>query len=192
MLDAAGLGEWIKAHWTRTKFRLETLDHLDVSTDEDWVGRYLAGDPAPHRPWEDAIRSQVADGLITYRVHVVRSPLSDYLRYAMEWGYVGNAAAGERIRIIDLAEQSEPEQLIWQDFWLLDDLHLALMHYDGDGKFAGAEPVTDLVEVGRYRDCARAAWDVGRPFEDYWSAHPEAHRDRTQRSTTYDDHRASG
>lgn len=39
------------------------------------------------------------------RVHVLRSPLTDYLRYELA-AYPGNITAGESIGIIDLAERT--------------------------------------------------------------------------------------
>jgi hypothetical protein len=52
---------------------------------------------------------------------VLTSPLSEYLRYECEWGYLPNAAAGEDIRILDLAEKPRPDGLISEDFWLMDN-----------------------------------------------------------------------
>ncbi len=34
---------------------------------------------------------------------MLRTPLSDYLRYECEWGYTYNVTAGEDVRILDLA-----------------------------------------------------------------------------------------
>lgn len=56
-------------------------------------------------PWLDVIRDEVSRGLHTYRVHVLRAPLTDYERFEFEWGFVLNEQAGEHIRILDLTEQ---------------------------------------------------------------------------------------
>jgi uncharacterized protein DUF6879 len=182
MLDEQQLGEYIDARFTQTLFRLETLDYLDVSSDGDDFERYLAGLPGPDMsrkgPWMDVIRNEVAEGKHTYRVHVVRPPLTDYLRFDFEWGYVYNEQAGEHIGILDLAERDCPESLIFQDFWLIDDEHLVLMQYDDAGRYAGARPVTSPGELARYRACARAAWTAAQPFGEYWRNHPQEWRDR--------------
>jgi hypothetical protein len=49
------------------------------------------------------VRSTTGTGKRLQRVHILRSPLTEYLRFELGRGYVGNARAGEDIRIIGLA-----------------------------------------------------------------------------------------
>lgn len=181
MLTENELGEFIDARFTHTLFRLETLDHIEVGADVEDFGRYKQGlsgpDMAQRNQWLDVIRDEVAYGKHTYRVHVVRSPLSTYLRFCFEWGYVHNSAAGEHIGILDEAEQTVPSDLIRQDFWLIDGEHLVLMHYDDRGRFVGATVGADS-DTPRYRSCADAAWATSVRFEDYWNAHTHEWRDK--------------
>lgn len=180
MLDEQQLGDYIDRHFDSTLFRLETLDQYDVGSNGDDLDRYLAGEPGPDMarkgPWMDQIRSEVARGLHTYRVHVVRGPLTPYLRFEFEWGYVHNAAAGEHIRILDLTEQPEPPALAHEDFWLIGDDRAVRMHYDLGGRFLGAE-IAPASEVPRYSAARDAAWEAALPFTDYWAAHPQYRRD---------------
>jgi hypothetical protein len=163
----------------RTLFRLEVLDTYDVASDGGDFARYMAGEPGPDMtrkgPWLERLRQDAARGLCNRRVHVVRSPLSDYLRYEMEWGYAPNAEAGEDIRILDLAEVSEPRGLASHDFWLMDDRVAVVMHYDDGGRFTGASVAADG-ELGRYQRAASVAWQSGVPFGVYWAAHPQYRR----------------
>jgi hypothetical protein len=181
MLNEQQLGDYIDRHFTNDLFRLETLDRYEVVSDGGDFSRYLAGQPGPDMarkgPWMDHIRSEVARGLHTYRVHVVTSPLSDYLRFEFEWGYVYNAAAGEHIRILDLAEQQRPDGLLDEDFWLIGDDRAIPMHYDPTGRYLGAEIVLG-VEAARFQIARDAAWAAAVPFSDYWQAHPQYWRDR--------------
>lgn len=176
MLSEQELGEFIDTHFTSTLFRLETLSRYDVSSDEDFR-RYVSGQPGPTSTWPDVIRDEVTRGLHTYRVHVVRAPLTPYLRYECEWSYTANAAAGEHIRIIDTAEQAKPTSVPDQDFWLIGNEHLLLMHYTEDGAFQGAS-VGGPDVIGDYLAARDAAWAAGVDFLDYWRRHPEYHRDR--------------
>jgi hypothetical protein len=180
MLNEQELGEFIDANFTSTLFRLETLDRYDVSSEADDYRRYLGGQPGPldKQAWMDVIRGEVARGLHTYRVHVVRSPLTDYLRYEFEWNYVFNAEAGEHIRIIDTAEQRKPDEVPHEDFWLIGDEHLVLMHYDPEGRFLGASLGAPEI-VPRYIAVRDAAWSAGIDFTVYWRRHPQYHRDRS-------------
>lgn len=180
MLDEQELGNYIDRHFASTLFRLEVLDRYDVGSNGDDLNRYLAGEPGPDMarkgPWMDQLRSEVARGLHTYRVHVVRGPLSPYLRFEFEWGYTYNAAAGEHIRILDLAEQPGPPAAAAGDFWLIGDDRAVRMHYDPGGRFLGAE-VAPENEIPRYRAIRDATWAAAVPFTDYWAAHPQYHRE---------------
>jgi hypothetical protein len=181
VLDEQELGDYIDQHFDRTLFRLETLDEYDVGSNGDDLARYLAGEPGPDMarkgPWMDQIRSEVARGLHTYRVHVVRAPLSEYEMFEFEWGFRYNAMAGEHIGILDLTEKPEPLALVHEDFWLLGEDRAVRMHYDLGGRFLGAE-IAPKSDVPRYRAAKDAALQAAVPFADYWSAHPQYQRDR--------------
>lgn len=169
--DPAELGRFIDQRAVRDLFRLETLDRYDVASDGGDFARYLAGEPGPDMerkgPFLAALRADQARGLVTRRVHVVRSPLTPYLRYEMEWGYTHNAAY-EDIRILDLAEVPEPAGLSDHDFWLIDGREVAIMAYDGEGCYLGfvAAPADS-----RFLAARDAAWGAGVPFAAYWHAH---------------------
>jgi hypothetical protein len=160
-------------------FRLEVLDVYDVASDGGDFARYVSGGQGPDMarkvPWLERLRHDAARGLLNTRVHVVRSPLSDYLRYEMEWGYAFNVGAGEDIRVLDLAEAREPPGLIDRDFWLMDSEVAVIMHYDDAARFEGASVAADA-DLGRYQLAASAAWQAGVPFRAYWAAHPQFHR----------------
>jgi len=179
MLDATQLGELIRGHFTSSAFRLETLASYDVGSDGGDVARYLRGESAPDPSRKDAwlarLRREAAEGKQRQRVHVWRGPLSPYLRYEAEWGYLPNVMAGEDVRVLDLAERSRPDDLVDHDFWLLDDQMVVRMHYDERGCFVGAEVLADA-DLPRYRAARDAAISAAEPFVSYWQRHPEYHR----------------
>lgn len=160
-------------------FRLETLPVYDVPTDRGDFPRYLAGEPAPDMErkgrWLDFLRQQRQQGIDRHRVRVLRSPLSDYDRYACEWGYAYNVPAGDDTRILDLAERGLPVGTLDHDFWLVDHKDPVRVHYDDAGRFLGAT-VVDPVELDRYQAARDAAWHAAEPFDAWWSRHPEYHR----------------
>src|SRR6266536_4703972 len=139
MLNEAELGRFVNDHMGRSVFRLETRDRYTVDSDAGNVARYLAGEPAPSMdvkgPWLQRLERERMEGKRRTRVHVLHSPLSDYLRYECEWGYVYTAAAGEEIHILDLAEVPRPADIVDEDFLLLDDAHVVVVHYDEDDRF---------------------------------------------------------
>jgi hypothetical protein len=181
MITVEQASEWMDVHLTRSAFRLELLDQYEVASDGGEVARYLAGEPGPDlaqkNPWLDHLRRERAAGIRRYRVHVLTTPLTPYLRYECEWGYAPNSNAGEEIYIVDQAEQAAPLVLpVNTDFWLLDDEHVLLMHYDEAGRLLGCEPLPDdqtSVYV-KVRDLALAA---ASPFRTWWARHPQEHRE---------------
>jgi hypothetical protein len=178
MLDEHDLGTYLRQA-TRSLFRLEMLPAYDVPTDRGDFPRYLSGEPAPDMErkgrWLDFLRDQRAQGIDRYRVRVLRTPLSDYDRYACEWGYAYNVPAGDDTRVLDLTERPLPSAVVDHDFWLVDHELPVRMHYDDAGQYLGAE-VVDPVELGRYQAARGAAWSVAQPFDEWWSRHPEYHR----------------
>ncbi len=149
----------------RTAFRLETLSVYDVEEEQEEFADFLAGKPLPpestDNPW---IRSMTDLGKHVGRVHVLSSPLSDYLRYELA-AYPGNITAGEAIGIIDTAQQTVTG-LPDHDFWLFDDTRVYRMHYTDTGQFVGGELLPDdrLNAYRGYRDIALAH---AVPFAEY-------------------------
>jgi hypothetical protein len=180
LLNERELGELLDQAQTDL-FRLETLASYDVGSDGGDFARYVAGEPGPDparkEPWLARLRADAERGLRNRRVHVLRSPVGDYLRYESEWGYLPNSGAGEDIRILDLAEVGAPHGLVAEDFWLMDNGTVVRMHYDDAGRFLGAS-VAPKWQLLRYRWAAGAAWHASVPFGDWWAAHPQYHRAR--------------
>src|SRR4051794_21899262 len=97
-------------------FRLELLPVYRTPEEAAELAIYLSDGPPPadlgsDTEWRSMLRQGRANGKQYSRVHVVRSPLSDYLRYECEWGYVFNTALGEDVRILDLSEVDAPGEL---------------------------------------------------------------------------------
>jgi hypothetical protein len=183
VLNETELGVFVDDHMGRSVFRLEIRDRYNVDSDAGNVARYLAGQPAPSMevkgPWLTRLSRERAEGKRRSRVHVLRSPLSDYLRYECEWGYVYTVAAGEEVFILDLAEVPTTVELIDEDFLLLDDKHVVVVHYDEDDRFVGAEPLSPTA-VPQYRRCRDTVLEAAVAFTDYWTSHPQYWRENWQ------------
>jgi hypothetical protein len=183
VLSEAELGAFVDAHMGDSVFRLETRDRYDVASDAGNVARYLAGDPAPSMsvkgPWLERLARERSEGKRRTRVHIFSGPPSDYLRYECEWGYAFTSAAGEEIYLLDLAERPRPDGLIDEDFLILNDRHVVVVHYDDDDRFVGGEPVAPDA-LPRYQRCRDAAFGAAQPFREYWTNHPQYHRENWQ------------
>lgn len=181
MMDAAQLNAWMDRHFTRSAFRLETLQTYEVASDGSDYRRYLDGEPTwtPERkqPWLDHLAAERARGLRRSRVRVVTHPVTDYTRYECEWGYVPNVAAGEDVRILDDLDDVDLRHVTrLGDFWLVDNA-VVTMRYADDGRFIGAERESHPGAIGTARDLSRLAWEASEPFHEWWARHPELHRD---------------
>lgn len=182
-MDVAALNSWMERHFTRSAFRLETMQTYEVAADGTDYRRYLDGEPTwtPERkqPWLDTLAAEAKRGLRRSRVRIVTRPVSDYTRYECEWGYAPNVAAGEDVRILDLGERDMPAvgELADRDWWIVVDdggtARTALMLYDAAGQFIGAQEASD---TDPYRAAAVELWAASEPFLEWWRRHPELHR----------------
>jgi hypothetical protein len=166
---------------TQDLFRWETLPAYEVASDGSDYRRYLNGADAPtperKQPWLDTLREWAEQGRPRRRVRLIHDPITDYERYACEWGYALNSQAGEIIRIIDLAKTQLPPELtrIAGDFWLIDGHEVVVMHYQPDGQFRAAE-ILDPQHVAEHRPAAEIAWELGEDFATWWNDYPQHHR----------------
>jgi hypothetical protein len=177
VLTLAELGRFVTEHYRRDVLRVETRQRYDTESERDDLRRYLAGEPTPSgagdTPWIRQLRAHAAAGRSWRVLHAVRQPLSDYLRYECEWGYVHNAAAGQSIRIAELTDADE--QL--GDLLVVDGAHVFRYRYDEADRFVDAEQVTDRGDVARCLDLLERSWSTAEPFASWWAAHPQYHRD---------------
>ncbi len=157
-----------------TAFRLETLQHYATPDEEKLLRCYLAGEPKPEFDqkldwWSHLIAAAVDAGKLIQRVHVVTEPLSNYVRYELEWGYSSSVNAGEDIRILSVGAGQWPEGLPDQgyDFWLLDSRTLAELHYDHDGRFMAVDVTDDAERVSKARAWRDAALNRAASYKDY-------------------------
>lgn len=162
------------ASFKHTAYRLETLQQYDVSYEIGSYRAFLAGQPMPRdaakNAWVDMLSEATMAGKTVQRVHLVNEPLTDYLRYEMEWSYAPNADFGEDIRILpsSAAPSHDLARLgILSDYWLFDSSDLWVMEYDHDGAFVHIEQLGDpgwIVECAYWRD---AALHYAIPYHDY-------------------------
>ncbi|MGH3778422.1 MAG: DUF6879 family protein [Pseudonocardiaceae bacterium] len=162
-------------------FRIETLPSYDTAMTTGDFRRWLDDEAEPdwktRQPWLDKLAQWASEGRPRRRVRVIHDPPTDYERYACDWGYRNNVAAGELVRILDLAEQSPPRELQFApgDWSLIDGRDVVRMHYDPDGQFRGAQ-LLDAEHIERHRIAADALWHNAEPFTAWWDRHPEHHR----------------
>jgi hypothetical protein len=135
--------------FSRSAFRLEARDDYNVPDEQQALAAFRSGQQVPPRtsdnsPWLALVASATAAGRRIVRVRVVGRPVTDYTRFEFA-AYRGNIAAGETIRVVERAWLHGTDSA-WanDDFWLFDDETVALLGYDEEGHFLGAERASDL------------------------------------------------
>jgi hypothetical protein len=149
-------------------FRLETHPVYTMPQEAALFARFQRGEPCPPldgEEWPSDLRRWRSEGKSMRRVHVVRSPLSEYLRFEISWYYPANVRAGEDIRILDLAEVGDPG-LPNEDFWLFDEARVVRMLYRDDGTQIGRFPVENP-ELDKWLMWRDLAWSHSIPLADY-------------------------
>ncbi len=157
------------ATFEHAAFRLEVLDRYTVPDEDEQYRRFLANEPLDNaymKPWLDMLSGLAAAGKRMQRVRIVREPLGDYLWFQFTCGYPYTIEAGEDIRILG-SETAQAVGLPAQDFWLFDSRQVALMHYDAEGHFLGAELVDEPATVVRHCYWRDAAVHYAVPYQRY-------------------------
>jgi hypothetical protein len=161
----------------RSAWRLELHPIYSMPQEREPFARFLAGErlPADDRSeWMDRVAAHRANGRSIGRVHVVRRPLTDYLRFEFNWYYQFHIKVGEDIRILDLTDRPGPG-LPEEDFWMFDEATVVVMRYRPDGTQIGREllDAPDIEQILRYRDIALSG---AVPFAEYWAGLDESVR----------------
>lgn len=179
-MEVHDLGDYLDQRHKTDLLRVQTLGSYGAATDGNDFHRYLSGAAYPESPardeWFAQLRAEAAAGRIRRNLHIVREPITPYLRYAMEWGYVYNIAAGQECRILTVGDTTAAAHLFKVgDFNVVEGLAVVRLRYDDNGTRIGAVKVSaDAAES--YAALAELAWGLGTDFTVWWEQHPQYHR----------------
>jgi hypothetical protein len=165
--------------WSKTKrsiFRLEALPAYSVQEDlalfEKWKRGRFELDGAL-REWLQKLKRAKDSRMSIQRVRVVQLPISDYIRYEMDF-WKHSIRSGEEITFIESEKYKELTKgsgLEPMDFWMFDDRILVLFHYDRKGGFAREELVSDDDIVRKYKEFKKVLLKIAIPMEEFIKAH---------------------
>jgi hypothetical protein len=155
--------------FSESAFRIEVRDSYLVDEEAEHLRRFLATGDADNSwgaiaDWQRLVARHTAAGHTMRRVHLVRFPLSDYLRWEFAV-QLGSTEAGEDIRVVDLKEHPEVRD-IDEDVWLFDDRVPVHMVYDNDGRFLLAERIANGA-IAHVRDWRDRAWEAATPLAEF-------------------------
>lgn len=166
VLEPHEFGQFFSS-FTTSAFRLETLDSYDVDEDDEReaVKLFEMGEDLPDwyasRSWTGFVRDATAAGKSVERVHLLPNHLTNYLKFEIDWGYVTNERAGERIW---LKHGSMPGVT---DFWLFDNSRAIVMEYDRAGHFLGGTLTDEQDDVEMYTRLREEALENALPLSAY-------------------------
>lgn len=150
-------------------WRLETLSGYRVPGEDGDIRDFLAGqriDPRNYcSGYTEGLQKIRAEGRSKGRVHIVRQPLTDYLRFEFMY-YEVHSLAGDDIRILDVTDHPDPLEGV-QDFWLFDRSEVVLMNYADDGTQISRELYEG--DPTPYIEYQRIALAESVPFREYVS-----------------------
>jgi hypothetical protein len=121
---------------TVSMFRLECLQVYDVDYEASDIAAFRSGTTSPPATylsdWCKTIESNTRRGVVCERVRLITSPLTEYTKYEVAWGYATTMKAGEKVRVI--LQNKWPifktEVPILKDFWMFDNMQVFLVDYD--------------------------------------------------------------
>lgn len=171
------LGEFLASRHRADLFRVETLDNYAVPSDAGEFAQYLRGEPGPDlagkAAWLDGLRADHEAGRAWRYVHVLRTPLSPYLEYELDWCYGPNVAAGMQVKILDLSRAHFPDALLRMgDFFVIDGDAVVRMHYNPRNEFTGAEVVNQNPAL--YVAMSALLWSVAEDWGAWMARHSKS------------------
>lgn len=159
--------------YSKEAFRLEMLPEYNVSGEWENFQHYLqTGVVLPNTDFQEyleKVRTKVRDGAKHTRLRVVEQPLIPYQIFEIKMGYIPISQVGGFISLIERNVFVEVAQN-WQnlgDFWLFDDRIAAKMQYDGEGKWLGADVISDVDEVNLLREVKTVLLQYATPMSDF-------------------------
>ena len=113
------------------------------------------------REWHEYLDEVSDSGRTSRRLRLVSTPLTEYERFEVEWGYASNAAHGEQIRLI--SRSVAPDM---KDLWIFDGGTVFEMLYGPDGSYIGSQAV-DADKAEGIVTWLAATWPTATPLTDY-------------------------
>ena len=149
---------WKKAE--RSVFRLEAIPVYKVPEDlilfEKWKQGRLELD-ARSKEWLKNLKKTSQRGVKIQRVRVVPLPLSDYIRYEIDF-WKNSVKCGEEILSLkskDYGKIIKNLDFTPKDFWMFDDKALIIFLYDSRGDFVREESIPNKATIKRYAELKR-------------------------------------
>ncbi|MEK6846213.1 MAG: DUF6879 family protein [Nanoarchaeota archaeon] len=153
-------------------FRLEAIPEYNIPEDLVSFKKWKQGksdlDEASKK-WLENLSKTGWRGVRMQRVRVVSLPLSEYIKYEIDfWKY--SIKNGEEILFLEDKKYRTAIQNIdfeLRDFWMFDDKVSIIFHYDETGDFVKEEPVADQRVIKKHLELKQKMLQLAIPMGEF-------------------------
>lgn len=153
-----------------TIFRLEILPLYTVSGEMERLNKFLCGEPYLDEEllnWMNLVKKTRASGVSVKRVRIVTLPLSNYLRFEIDfWNKLDDAQ-----QVFFIIQEKYDEivaslKMVPSDYYFFDDKILLKMDYTPAGNFIAMNQVVDADSLAAYRELKGALLESSESLHD--------------------------
>ncbi|NNH73963.1 hypothetical protein HLB23_29615 [Nocardia uniformis] len=156
----------------KSAFHVETKDSYSVSSEDDALRRFAAGEPPPtERPaafhaWNGLIQETTGRGVSVARVRVVSVPHTTYVRWLMSVTD-RTIANGEQVRWLPRNLAADSGHVPMDDYWVFDREMVVFNTTDPAGGTTGVAVTTDPEIVALCAGSWDRLWGLGIDHSEY-------------------------
>ena len=108
------------------------------------------------KEWNKFIRQSTEQGKIIERIRVVKNPVSKYIKFEIELGYISSQKCGQVVDFISFEKFNKINKTnINNEFWIFDDEIIFEMIYNEKGEFLKSNQVFGKEYIELYNDLKR-------------------------------------
>ncbi len=141
--------------------RLEILQEFSIEGGEkEQYENYCNGEKvcefAELKEWNNLIKMQTEKGKKIERIRVVKNPVSKYIKFEIELGYISSQKCGQEVDFISFEKFNKINKTnINNEFWIFDDEIIFEMIYNEKGEFLKSNQVFGKEYIELYNDLKR-------------------------------------
>lgn len=162
------------ANYSKEAFRLELLQQYIVPEEWDNFLQFketgIAKGYSELDEYIESAKEKVKTGKRHIRARVYVRPISEYLKFETQIGYIPQESVGIELLFLEantfksLLSALNINQNNVADFWLFDNSILAIMEYDSEGRYLGHKITNDSTIVNQCALLRNEFIKTGHPF----------------------------
>lgn len=111
--------------------------------------------------WNKLIEENTKQGKIIERVRVIKNPLSLYLKFEIENGYITSQKYGQEVNFISSKKYNKlNKNKIKNEFWIFDNEQIFEMIYNEKGEFLKSQQIFDKSYIEFYENLKKESFPL--------------------------------